>query len=814
MYYYPISDLAIIPLSNGKVLFKSDNIALRINGKSTSFLVEEIFPLLDGIHHIKEVATKTKIVEEELEKSLDNFVNHGILRKSETQKKRNELTTASPVFENFLDSLGLSAEEAFKYLKEKRITIVGLDGIGYFLIKMLIKYGVNSFNIADCLKLESHDQHIYDFNTNHYIGQKRQEVVRKHLIQEYPDLDIKLITDLTKDKLREFAKDSDIIVGSYDKAYAASNYWINEVAFELDKPSLYAEIKGQKCFIGPLVIPERTACFMCYKMRNISCVQDYEEAMSYEEYLNAQKTSNLSKRGFFPSNINLTASMAANEIIKFLLSLDLASIKSKILEFDVFNLNYTKHNILFKSDCPVCRKKKSWIRKHYDVKNLIEQNHVEGDLSMYENTLVSYHSGIVTFYDLFKKDISEPNVPFIYRADLANHNFIVDLEAGNSTCSGKGLTLEQAKISALGEAVERYSGAIYKSEEIKYVPFKDIKTLKLHPKELVLYKDHQYRDLEFSKFKEDNAIGWVDAYSLLQQEKIAVPAISIFMDYKIGSKAEYLFPITSNGLGAGATLLQAIISASLEVIERDAFIITWHQRLMCERYDPLTLPMKDVVDYCKMYKRRGVELSLFKLPTDFPCHVFLAIAHQIEGDGPAIVVGLGADFNPHKAAKGALIEVGQVRPGLRKRMRFEETQDRLAQLIKNPQEVKELEDHDLLYASPDTTHHFDFLLDLEPKQYDLGEVILSEKEQITQLIAHVKSIGSDLIYYNLTPPEMEKLHLFTARAVIPQLQPIHFGASKIRLGGKRLYELPYTLQLKNNKADSYNDISFQPHPLA
>src|SRR5439155_6596533 len=126
----------------------------------------------------------------------------------------------------------------------------------------------------------------------------------------------------------------------------------------------------------------------------------------------------------------------------------------------------------------------------------------------------------------------------------------------------------------------------------------------------------------------------------------------------------------------------AILSAALEVIERDAFLLTWYNQLACQRIDPLTHPDKEIVAYCQSYQRRGVEMHLYRLPTDFPVHVFMGVGyHPSEKDGPSIVVGLGADFDPSKAAKGALLEIGQVRPALKQRLKAPDTQQRMAQLL-------------------------------------------------------------------------------------------------------------------------------------
>jgi hypothetical protein len=51
--------------------------------------------------------------------------------------------------------------------------------------------------------------------------------------------------------------------------------------------------------------------------------------------------------------------------------------------------------------------------------------------------------------------------------------------------------------------------------------------------------------------------------------------------------------------------------------------------------------------------------------------VFVGIALLGEGlGGPAAVVGLGADLNANTAARKAAMEVGQVRPSLRRRVRL------------------------------------------------------------------------------------------------------------------------------------------------
>jgi ribosomal protein S12 methylthiotransferase accessory factor len=222
-----------------------------------------------------------------------------------------------------------------------------------------------------------------------------------------------------------------------------------------------------------------------------------------------------------------------------------------------------------------------------------------------------------------------------------------------------------------------------------------------------------------------------------------------------------------------------------------------------------------VVQICEAYKRRNVDLQLYLIPTDAPCFVFMAVGIQKNGEGPSVVTGLGADFSAARAAAQALLEVGQVRPAFKQRLRQQPTQQRLQSLLKDFRLVEELEDHDLLYSVPESLSAFEFLLNQPVTEMDWSsnKAPASAGERLQTLISFLKSINSDLIYYNLTPPDLQQLQLYTARAILPGFQPIHFGWKNLRAGGNRLYQLPVTLGLQQ-AAKNFSQLSQNPHPLA
>jgi ribosomal protein S12 methylthiotransferase accessory factor len=455
------------------------------------------------------------------------------------------------------------------------------------------------------------------------------------------------------------------------------------------------------------------------------------------------------------------------------------------------------------------------VRAHPDDAGLLEASEPRGDLLAAAPQLISDRTGIIRRFQWVPRELTNPALPYVVRAELGNHEFRAGEHKEDAVCSGKGLTVEAAEISALGEAVERYSSSIWVPEEVLFAPRRDLDGAALDPRDLVLYRPEQYEHLPYLPYRDDARIGWVRARSLVSGGDILVPATAAFMNYH-SPHEQPIAQVTSNGLATGPTLLEAVLSAAEEVLERDAFVITWLNRLKTRRVDPRTHPHRELVEYTEAYHRRGVELELYLLPTDHPWHVFMALGVQVgEGrDGPAVVVGLGADLDARQAARQALLEVGQVRPALRRRLREPKNRERLVELLEDPRRVAVLEDHDLLYAAPGAMHAFDFLRQqpITPFSWDEPESG-TPQSRLSLLLDTLRSQeGGDLIYYNLTPPDMAPFHLYTVRAILPGYQPIHFGWNQRRLAGRRLYDLSYRLG-QRPAPTTVAELNPDPHPL-
>lgn len=808
LFYTLSPDISLIPISDEAVLFKSETVSGKLEGKSLKLFLSEILPLLNEENDIDEICEKIPgLSPENLKEHLDGLLNAGILIQGEKPVSSSALQITPTFFNNFLNSQGIQTSAAAKTLTEFKVGIIGLEAHGMQVLLGLQQSGLRDFKVIDPFPCDENFFLTFPFLRNSDSPKFRQDCVADYLksstgglVQCGPEI-------LSKESLEKFVDDRHLVIVCVDKGFSAIYYWINEIGKEKSIALFYGFVSGNKCTIGPFVIPDETSCYMCFKIREAEAVEDYDEAMKYEEHLIKQKSTSFRREKSLPSNLHLVSGVICTEVIKFIFNLRPLSLVNCIMEFDAVHLRSTIHPILESPDCPVCKKKTE--RRHFSFSSLLEQ-HPPGDKIEIQKVLVSTRTGIVTKLVKVEKNITEAILPYIFRASICNHkHWPKDGEKLNG--SGKGMTIGDAQISALGEATEVYAATKIFPDEISYSSFNKVRGRALDPRKLVLYSDSQYKGLPYLPFEEELVIGWVKALSLNSDKEIYVPADSIFLVNTSPDK-KTLCELTSNGLAAGGTLLYAILQASLEVLERDAFMIAWYNKLPCLRIDPLTCPDQHIHHLYESHIRRGVELQLYRLPTDGPCHVFMCIGVQKKGTGPTISVGLGADFSPVKAALKACIEFGQVRHSLKRSMPVSAVQQRTLQLIKDPRTVTRIEDHALLYSVPQWLDAFNFLMDQPLSVFSWAATEQTIHQQLEEIKQYVTSIESDLIYYNLSVSDLVQVGMYNCRVIIPELQPIHFGYKTIRLNGKRLFELPVHLGYRKHRI-SPSEINIYPHPL-
>jgi len=424
--------------------------------------------------------------------------------------------------------------------------------------------------------------------------------------------------------------------------------------------------------------------------------------------------------------------------------------------------------------------------------------------------LISPRTGIIRSLSRVSRGTEEPSPPVVCQAQVSQFDYRT-AEAAERTAAGKGETEREAMLGAIGEALERYCSYQQDPDAVFQASAAALGQAAIRPQEFVLYSERQYATPGFRYARPDDqaSIGWTRALELPGGSEAFAPASLVYLYFQAGGPHGYFCPPTSNGLAAGPGLSAAVLGGLYELIERDAFLVGWMNRLPVRRVD--YSGMAGIAARIRAhYGRFGIEALAFDLTTDVGVPVMLALAVDRSGNGPAVVAGLGCHLNPAVALKKALMEVCQVRPS--QSLKFAKSPP--WEKLKGYGDVKTLEDHAGFAAIPGNLREFDFLSNNGVSRIeDLPNGSAGEVEaDLARSVALLRAAGCRVAYVDLTTPDVAPFGISVVRAIATGLQPIHFGAGEERLGGRRLFETPAKLGHAPG-IRTEDDLNPCPHPL-
>ena len=193
--------------------------------------------------------------------------------------------------------------------------------------------------------------------------------------------------------------------------------------------------------------------------------------------------------------------------------------------------------------------------------------------------LVSSRVGLIRQLAPQTRGPEEPLPPHLYTATLSHFDFR-STNRSERVAAGKGATEEDAKAAAIGEAIERYCASHLDPERISVARCDELTSAHISPAQCVLYSDEQYRrpGWPYHPWDRSNSVSWVEGVELPGGTPVLVPAGLTYLVHSAPRAEDNFTVATSNGLAAGATRANAVLSALCEVMERDALMITWMNR--------------------------------------------------------------------------------------------------------------------------------------------------------------------------------------------------------------------------------------------
>lgn len=252
---------------------------------------------------------------------------------------------------------------------------------------------------------------------------------------------------------------------------------------------------------------------------------------------------------------------------------------------------------------------------------------------------------------------------------------------------GKGESENSRLVSAVLEVIERAS--IYASSDRKISCYGDVSDVAINPM-LQGIPINQHGSEDWVPYHPDTSVEWMDVVSLVTQRRHLCHSPFASTGFWVE---------TTSGVAAGFSVVDAIESAILELVERDAVIKAWHFRL-----PPLAkigfAPHSNLDDCLEFLRDVGFETEIYRLDSFGAIPVALAVSRQISEFSVffpigSTVCGSASSCSLYGASLSAVLEVVQW------------VENSLFHGKKEPGQGKETGAN--FYASFDSAKNFDFL---------------------------------------------------------------------------------------------------------
>jgi ribosomal protein S12 methylthiotransferase accessory factor len=426
--------------------------------------------------------------------------------------------------------------------------------------------------------------------------------------------------------------------------------------------------------------------------------------------------------------------------------------------------------------------------------------------------LVDNRVGIIQSVEEVRPDAGEPDF-FHFWAKACE---VEAFSPQRNFAKGGGAAIDRgaALAKAIGEAVERYCSALFEFEELPLTSYDEAPFACVAPEEFALYRPAQYESPGFPylPFERATIVRWAPALDAATGERCNVPAVFVYVPYYFyqGSGDTPIAQPISTGLACHVGPAEAAVSAVCEVIERDAFTITWQGRLSRPRIPLETLPPA-LGDAAARFELTGHTVSLLDITLDVGVPTILGVLRGNSPEAAQLVTAAATSLDPAVAALKALEELDHTRSYCQ-RLRTE-----VPRLEPDPSyaNVVDQESHLNFWCEPANRALADFLTAAD-ETVGFGEFKnLSTGDAASDLEAlaeRVSALGHRVLLTDLTTPDVREAGLAVVRAVIPGFHPLVVGHRFRALGGRRLWEVPQRLGYSGLDPDIGDNPTPHPYP--
>lgn len=348
------------------------------------------------------------------------------------------------------------------------------------------------------------------------------------------------------------------------------------------------------------------------------------------------------------------------------------------------------------------------------------------------------------------------------------HNLLLENKVTGSGYSFQ--SRELALLKCLSELIERLSMYCFNNSDLIVSSYVNLQQDALNPK--IFLSKNNIENLNFR---------WKKGVNVNTSKEILLPAQLLYLNYKRGKDEIRLTSPISTGAASGFGHEETLLRAIYEVVERDAFMTVYLNKISPPLIDLYSIDSTLVDKILDQLKRFNLIAKVIDLTNDLKIPSFLTILIDPTGIGPSLTLGLKSDLNSIRALEGSLEESFLLRSWLR----YEVITKGLKTNIDSTK-IYSLLDRGMLWYPLHMIKKIKFIYSSKITKKIENNKVIKPKQALLKILTRVRENRLNLFYSDISLPIFKKVGHLTYKAILPDLQPLYLDEINKKLNLKRL----------------------------
>jgi bacteriocin biosynthesis cyclodehydratase domain-containing protein len=244
---------------------------------------------------------------------------------------------------------GLSAPDCQLRLRDARVLVLGVGGLGSWAALSLACCGVGELTLVDGDAVELSNLNRQVLYSEDDIGRPKAAVAASALRRFNPGTRVVPVVRTlgTPEEIGEAVRGSSFVVDAADRPAHDIERWVNAACFELGVPFISMSHSPPVARVGPLYVPGETGCFECQEMT-------YRERFPLYDELVEQRRGRPSQAATLGPVCAFVGGQVALETVHQITGVCAPATLGRAHIYDLRTMTVTHEDVPRVPGCPVC----------------------------------------------------------------------------------------------------------------------------------------------------------------------------------------------------------------------------------------------------------------------------------------------------------------------------------------------------------------------------------------------------------------------------------------------------------------------------